>query len=133
MAVEVEGLDALNAQLRRMAREAPHAVRRASFAGALVIEGKAKENTPVEYGELQGSAYTQATALGAETGFSAEYALWVHENTEEKLRGEPRPSGLGTYWNPGGSKFLERAVDENSDEVVDIVEAYLERAINGAT
>jgi hypothetical protein len=41
-------------------------------------------------------------------GFTAAAALYVHENTEEKLKGDPRPSGLGVYWGPHGqSKFLE--------------------------
>lgn len=130
MAIEVEGLDDLNRQLRKMAKESPRAVERAAFAGGLKIQGYAQDNVPVEYGNLQGSAYTQKIKLGAEVGFSAEYALFVHENMEQKLKGDPRPSGLGTYWNPGGPKFLERAINENSDEIVDIVEAYLEKAFN---
>lgn len=130
MAVEVEGLDDLNRQLRALAKESPRAVERAAFAGGLKIQGYAQENVPVEYGNLQGSAYTQRIPLGAEVGFSAEYAIYVHENMEQTLKGEPRPSGLGTYWNPGGPKFLERAVNENGDEIVDIVEAYLEQAFN---
>jgi len=129
--IEVEGLDDLNRQLQKIAKTAPVAVRRASFAGGLVIQRASQENTPVEYGNLKGSAYTQRTQLGAEVGHTAAYALFVHENMEQVLKGEPRPSGLGTYWNPGGPKFLERAVNENAEEVRDIVEAYLEEAING--
>lgn len=44
-------------------------------------------------------------------GYSAPYAVYVHENMEMKLEGEPRPSGIGVYWGrptaPGQSKFLE--------------------------
>lgn len=127
--IEVEGLDDLNRQLKKLAKETPAAVRRASFAGGLVIQRASQENTPVEYGNLRGSAYTQKTSLGAEVGHTAEYALFVHENMEQVLRGEARPSGLGTYWNPGGPKFLERAVNENAEEVRDIVEAYLVEAL----
>ena len=130
MAIEVEGLDDLNSQLRALAKESPRAVERAAFAGGLKIQGYAQENVPVEYGPLRASGYTQKIPLGAEVGFSAEYAIYVHENMEQKLKGEPRPSGLGTYWNPGGPKFLERAVNENGDEIVDIVEAYLEEALS---
>ena len=44
--------------------------------------------------------------------FSAPYAIHVHENLEMKLRGQPRPSGRGAYWDARGrkqgqSKFLE--------------------------
>src|SRR5262245_23794597 len=43
-------------------------------------------------------------------GYTAKYAIYVHENVEMKLAGLPRPSGLGTYWSPEGAgpKFLER-------------------------
>jgi hypothetical protein len=129
MAVKIEGLDDLNRQLRKIAKEAPEAVHRAAFAGALVVQGEAQKKAPVEYGNLRASAYTQKIPLGAEVGFTAEYALWVHENMEEKLRGEPRPSGLGDYWNPGESKFLEKAVNENLGKIQDLVEAYLEEAL----
>lgn len=130
MAIEVDGLDDLNRQLRALAKESPRAVERAAFAGGLKIQGYAQKNVPVEYGNLQGSGYTQKIPLGAEVGFTAEYAIYVHENMEQTLKGEDRPSGLGQYWNPGGPKFLERAVNENGDEIVDIVEAYLEEALN---
>lgn len=130
MTVEVDGLDDLNRQLKRIAREAPQVVARAAYAGGLVIEGRAKTNTPVEYGNLRASGYTQKTPKGAEVGFTSAYALFVHENMEQVLKGEPRPSGLGTYWNPGGPKFLERAVTEHADEVVDIVESYLQDALS---
>lgn len=130
MAVEVDGLDDLNRQLRKFAKESPRAVERGAFAGGLKIQAYAQENVPVEYGNLQGSAYTQRIPLGSEVGFSAESAIYVHENMEQTLKGEPRPSGLGNYWSPGGPKFLERAVNENGDEIVDIVEAYLEQAFN---
>jgi hypothetical protein len=54
---------------------------------------------------------TQASVL---VGYSANYALWVHENMEQKLKGQPRPSGIATYWSPAGTgpKFLERPARE---------------------
>lgn len=127
--IEVEGLNELNRELKALAKEAPAAVRRASFAGGLVVQRASQQNTPVEYGNLKGSAYTQKTPLGAEVGYTSSYALFVHENMEQTLKGDPRPSGLGTYWNPGGPKFLERAVEEKAEEVRDIVEAYLQEAL----
>lgn len=47
-----------------------------------------------------------------ECGYSAEHAVYVHENMEMVLRGQRRKSGIGVYWGtPGGnrgrSKFLE--------------------------
>ena len=125
----VEGLDDLNRELRHAAKVAPQAVERGAYAGALLIQRGAQERVPVEYGNLKASAYTQRIKLGAETGFTSAYALFVHENMEQKLKGEPRPSGLGTYWNPGGPKFLEQSVTEQADEVVDLVEAYLQQEL----
>lgn len=62
-------------------------------------------------------------------GFTAAYALWVHERVEEKWRGLPRPpseSGRdrGNYWDPAGrgqSKFLEAPAREMQDELVALV------------
>lgn len=46
-------------------------------------------------------------------GFTAAYALWVHENVEMKGAGKPRPSGIGVYWGPAGqAKFLEQPARE---------------------
>jgi hypothetical protein len=42
-----------------------------------------------------------------EVVYTSRYAVYVHENPEMKLKGKPRPSGLGNYWGPEGqSKFL---------------------------
>ena len=43
-------------------------------------------------------------------GYSAPYAMFVHEAVGMVLQGLPRPSGLGNYWDPKGAqaKFLEQ-------------------------
>jgi hypothetical protein len=117
----LEGLDELNAELRRLIPKMTEAAHAGIHEGVLIIQGKAQKNAPFEYGDLVRSAYTNKIAMGAEVGFEAAYALYVHENMEQKLRGEPRPSGFGTYWNPGGPKFLERAVNEHAGDVVKAV------------
>lgn len=41
--------------------------------------------------------------------FRAPYAIYVHEAVGMKLKGLPRPSGIGNYWDPAGKarpKFL---------------------------
>jgi hypothetical protein len=121
--------DALNKALRRIARQSVEACEAGAYAAGLMIQKEAQDRTPVEYGNLQGSAYTQRIPKGAQVGFTAEYALFVHENMEMKLEGLPRPSGLGTYWNPGGPKFLERAVSENTQEIMDMILAQAERVL----
>lgn len=91
------------------------------MAGGLIVEAESNRNVPVEHGNLHGSSYTQkapAGGLSVEVGYEATYAPFVHENLEQKLKGRPRPSGLGTFWNPGGPKFLENAATNKSDDVV---------------
>jgi len=91
----------------------------------LLVEGQSNRRVPVEYGNLRGSSYArkaQDDPLAVEVGYTANYAVFVHENLEQKLAGEPRPSGLGTYWNPGGPKFLERALNENRDSILAIIQ-----------
>lgn len=54
--------------------------------------------------------------VSAVVGFTAAYALYVHENMEiwppgMRLRGQPRPKGRGYFWDPQGKaqpKFLEQ-------------------------
>jgi hypothetical protein len=97
-------------------------------AGLAHVQAPSQKRVPVEYGNLRGSAFTRKAQdgdLAVEVGFSAASALFVHENMEQKLKGEPRPSGLGTYWGPDGQpKFLESTVNENSDKIVDTVAAH---------
>lgn len=98
----------------------------------LVVQRDAMQRVPVEYGFLRASAYTQKSNIvvfgqsGAiqpvEVGFHASYALYVHENMEMKLAGEPRPSGLGVYWGPHGQpKFLENALKANYENILNII------------
>jgi hypothetical protein len=93
--------------------------------GALLIQRRAQAKLPREYSNLHASAYTrkaEGDPDAVETGFNAPYALYVHENMEQKLKGEPRPSGLGGYWGPHGEpKFLESAVTESASDFVEIV------------
>lgn len=56
-------------------------------------------------------------------GYTAAYALAVHEKIEMKLAGQPRkPPGKGLYWDPQGraqAKFLEGPARElNSSGVL---------------
>lgn len=52
-------------------------------------------------------------------GYTAQYAIFVHENLEMKLAGEPRTNGRGHYWDPqgqAGPKFLEQPAREMSGD-----------------
>lgn len=129
MTVRIEGLEetltALNAEIDQIKGKSIAGL----FAGGLIVERKAKQYAPVEYGNLRGSGYTRRAMddpNAVEVGFEALYALYVHENLEQKLAGQPRPSGLGVYWGPSGARprFLATALSETSRQVVDMVAAY---------
>jgi hypothetical protein len=127
-AMTVTGLSEVLKNLNREIKEIEGKTMAGLLAGGLVIQGEAQRRVPVEYGNLRGSAYTrkaQDGGLAVEVGFTAAYALFVHENLEQKLQGIPRPSGLGDYWGPAGEpKFLERAAADKSSQVVEMVRAY---------
>lgn len=91
------------------------------LAGGLVVQREAQKRVPVEYGALKQSAFTRKARGGmnmaVEVGFTAAYALWVHENLAMAWKGRPRRSGKGVYWGPQGeAKFLENAVVAKKDE-----------------
>ncbi len=62
--------------------------------------------------------------VSVSVGYTANYALWVHENTQMKLKGQPRPKGRGNYWDPPGrgqSKFLEEPARTKRDDIIRVV------------
>ena len=57
-------------------------------------------------------------------GYTAAYALWVHEAVEMTLRGLPRPRNRGKYWDPQGraqAKFLETPARQEASTMALIV------------
>lgn len=73
--------------------------------------------TPIDTSTLINSQYApQIRQAGGKTtghvGYTAEYAKWVHD-MPGTLKGLPRASGSGNYWDPGGEPgFLEKGMDE---------------------
>jgi len=97
------------------------------LGGGMIVLGESNRRVPVEYGNLRASGYVQRSPddpNAVEVGYTASYALSVHENLEQKLKGRPRQSGLGVYWGPSGQpKYLTSAAVDKGDEVV----AYVAR------
>lgn len=63
-------------------------------------------------------------------GYTANYALYVHENIEMKGAGKPRANGKGNYWDPQGraqAKFLEAPARQLRNELGSIVRTALKR------
>ena len=73
------------------------------------------------------------TNVSVAIGYTAKYALFVHENMEIHppgmiLAGEPRPGGKGRYWDPQGRaqpKFLEGPFRRNARVYATIVRKSL--------
>jgi hypothetical protein len=80
---------------------------RGLLTAALFIEGEAVKNAPINIGNLRGSSYVYALEDGAEVGFESDYAVYVHEVDNDYGGGE---------W-----KYLQRAVDENTSIILDII------------
>lgn len=127
---ETRGLSRAQAKLNALVVEKADGALKGLLAGGLLIQRRSQKRTPVEKGFLRGSAFTrraQDGSLTVEVGYGSVYARAVHNKTEEKLRGKARPSGLGTYWNPGESLFLKKSYDESIREVVQLVKKFSRR------
>jgi len=123
----VKGLTRVLQRLNSVVQNTEQGAIRGLLAGGMLIQRRSMARTPVEYGFLRASAFTrraQGDENSVEIGYSAGYAKFVHDNTRMKLRGKKRPSGLGTYWNPGEAKFLSKAYAESVKDVIGLVIKY---------
>lgn len=114
----------------------------------LVVQEDSMDRTPVDFGVLRGSAFSQAEMQGTKAvgriGYTAKYAAWVHE-MPGTLKGKPRGhfgqtrttsvfgaavpgqkfgggSGKGFYWDGGEPKFLQKALFENTGLILSIIQ-----------
>jgi hypothetical protein len=103
----------------------------------LGIETKGLPSLRKAIGELS-ARYGVETTPSVIVGYTASYALFVHENIEMKWRGLPRkpnPPHKGNYWDPAGrgqSKFLEQPAREivNSHRATDILVTALKKKVS---
>lgn len=81
--------------------------------GGLFLQRESQKVVPVDTGKLRASAYTRAEGLGLQTvvrvGYTAEYAIYVHEN----LNARHKPGKI--------AKFLEKPARENKDKIKAII------------
>ena len=115
MTMEITGMEAILRNLDLRGRRAVgKGMERGLKKGGQWIQRVSQKQVPVEYGPMKAGAFTRARGSDfntiVTTGYTADYALRVHEAVGMVLRGQPRPSGLGNYWDPAGrgkAKFLE--------------------------
>lgn len=82
----------------------------------LALQRESQLLVPVEFGVLKASAYTRHEGQSFKTvvnvGYTAAYALFVHERVLMSWKGlprEPSPPHRGNYWDPQGratARFL---------------------------
>lgn len=117
----VKGLAGILANIDRQVSAAKTNRRIALTKVGLRVKADSVKNAPADTGNLRGSAYHDVRDDSVFVGFTAAYAPFVHENLEQKLKGQPRTSGTGKgrYWDSGGPKFLSRAVQSNRRWIVE--------------
>jgi hypothetical protein len=132
---KVEGLDTVMANLNREVLAIAGGTLAGLLEAGLIIQRDAQLHVPVDVGNLKASAYTReathsrADRPAVEVGFTAAYAVFVHENLEMKLKGQERTSGSGKgrYWDPqgrAGPKFLQNSVNRNRGKVLRAVQKH---------
>lgn len=113
--VAILGVNTVISNMRRKNVQMGIAFSRGLKLAGLHLQAASQRIVPVDLGNLKASAFTRSTGIGWGTkvhvGYTAAYAIYVHENAEMKLKGQDRPApSKGKYWDPQGrgqSKFLE--------------------------
>ncbi len=143
--ITVAGSEELLAKLRRLARAGEgRSVRKALYAGGLVIEGRAKVNIQarnlVDTGFLLNSVYTATR----DEGDYGQAGTAAGEGQEMLPRAQPGPeeaivavgADYGIYHEMGTRKmaprpFMRPAADEGGPEAVEAIAAVLRDEISG--
>lgn len=101
-----------------------------SIAG-LKLQRESQRLVPVNFGVLKNSAYTRKIGSGFNTkvyvGYTASYAIFVHEAVGMVLQGQARVGGKGRYWDPQGraqAKFLEEPARRLGPELRAIIREH---------
>lgn len=113
----VSGVPEIIRNMQRKNVQLGAGVARGLKLAGLFLQRESQKLVPVEFGLLKASAFTRATGKSFKTvvnmGYTAAYALYVHEAVGMVLKGQPRtpnPPHKGSYWDPQGraqAKFLQ--------------------------
>lgn len=125
---KLEGVEKVLENLRRQQKVIGENVAKGCKLAGLMLQRESQQLVPVDLGNLKASAFTRAEGSGWETvvsvGYTAFYALYVHEAVAMKLKGVPRASGRGLHWDPQGraqAKFLEEPARRMAPELRKII------------
>lgn len=113
MRFTLSGVPGVRSGLRRKNSQGRLAGERALLWGATKIFNESQRITPVETGALRGSGAVESVSSSEYEitygGPAAGYAVWVHEINKNYTTKNPR----------GQWKYLEQALTDNFDEVLD--------------
>lgn len=110
--IAIHGTQRVIMNLAREVKSVEKRTQAGMWRAAMMIKRYSMQLTPVDTGNLKGSAYTQAITIrrspAIEIGYTAAYALYVHEIDR-------------THKSPTQWKFLETALKEKRKEVLEIL------------
>lgn len=119
--LKVEGLSLLQRGLMTVSRKYNKGYQAALEAALLRVLNTATAYCPIDTGYLRSTGFTQITGSGFNTrgyvGFSAEYAMYVHENVHHSFKA------------PGTSaKYLEKAIERHKKEIPAMIAESMKKA-----
>ena len=126
---KIEGVKQVLDNLKKEDQKLADRMSRALRIAGLTLQRESQGLVPVDFGNLKASAFTRAEGNGYDTvvsvGYTASYAIYVHEAVGMVLKGQPRPGGRGRYWDPQGkaqAKFLEEPSRRLAPELMRIIQ-----------
>lgn len=112
MAVAISRIDKVLANLNCEVKGISNRSRAAMRTVGFMVKGASQALTPVETGNLRGGAYMRSADTtagpGVEIGYTAAYAVFVHERTE-------------LHHPKGQAKFLETTLKKNAKQILEII------------
>ncbi len=133
MGVKIRGVEQAMRNLDRIIGDIQgRKVVRAIKSALLIVAPEAARMTPVAKSSVLINSQFQevmvnGTRITGRVGYSANYAVYVHE-AKGTLKGKPRPlsQGGGNYWDPAGEpQFLKKAGDETRNAVDAVIKKEL--------
>ncbi|MGG8087271.1 HK97 gp10 family phage protein [Klebsiella aerogenes] len=133
MGVKIRGVEQAKRNLGRIIGDIQgRKVVRAIKSALLIVAPEAARMTPVAKSSVLINSQFQevmvnGTRITGRVGYSANYAVYVHE-AKGTLKGKPRPlsQGGGNYWDPAGEpQFLKKAGDETRNAVDAVIKKEL--------
>lgn len=136
----VTGQEKVSESMKAFSKEMRLGVSRGIRLAGLALQAESQNLVPVEFGNLKASAFTRASETPTTTvvtvGYTAAYALFVHEKVEMVLQGQerkPAPPHIGRYWDPQGQaqpKFLEAPFRQFQPKAIQFVDNEIRKLLS---